>query len=52
MGAPAELIDAVLDVLRGDPGPWATVRSTVEDVLGRPAKTFDEFIRANAEAYG
>jgi len=51
MGAPEALIDAVLEVLQGDPGPWATVRPTVQELLGRPAGTFEAFIRDNREAF-
>lgn len=51
MGAPQELIDGVLEVLRSDPGPWATVRPTVQELLGRPAKTFEEFVRDHKEAF-
>ena len=47
-GFDAELVDAVLE-LRGTAGSLQT--TTVRDVTGKPARTYEEWVRANAAAF-
>jgi (4-alkanoyl-5-oxo-2,5-dihydrofuran-3-yl)methyl phosphate reductase len=51
LGAPAELIDAVLSVLRDTSGRWAKVYPTVEQLTGRPPISFDQWLSENLEAF-
>lgn len=51
MGAPEPLIEAVMQVLRGERGPWAVPYPSVQEVLGREPGTFRQFIRDHAAIF-
>lgn len=51
LGAPAELIDAVMEVLHDSSGRWARVYPTVEKLTGRPPIGFDQWLRDNLDAF-
>ncbi|MDH2429203.1 SDR family oxidoreductase [Sphaerisporangium sp. TRM90804] len=51
LGAPEELIDAVQSVLADDSGRWARVYPTVEQLTGRPARSFDQWLADHLEAF-
>lgn len=51
LGAPAELIDAVLEILRDDTGRWARVYPTVQELTGREPYSFDQWLSDNLAAF-
>jgi (4-alkanoyl-5-oxo-2,5-dihydrofuran-3-yl)methyl phosphate reductase len=51
LGAPTELIDAVMEVLRDTSGRWARVYPTVEQLIGRPPIGFDQWLYDYLDAF-
>lgn len=51
LGAPAELIGAVLEVLQDETGRWGRVYPDIEQLIGRRPHTFDEWLRDHLDAF-
>jgi uncharacterized protein YbjT (DUF2867 family) len=51
LGAPEELIDAVQSVLADDSGRWAKVYPSVEELTGKPARSFDQWLADHLPAF-
>jgi uncharacterized protein YbjT (DUF2867 family) len=51
LGAPDELVGAVLDVLKDTSGRWARVYPAVEELTGRAPISFDQWLSDNLEAF-
>jgi hypothetical protein len=52
MGMPAVIVDAMLEfMVLVRTGQGATLTDTVQKVTGRPARTFDAWVRENAAAF-
>ncbi|MEO3809906.1 hypothetical protein ABGB17_12975 [Sphaerisporangium sp. B11E5] len=51
LGAPEELIDAVQSVLADTSGRWAKVYPTVEELTGKPSRSFDDWLADNLPAF-
>ena len=53
MGMPDALVDAFLELFGwADSGDAAEIRTSVEDVTGTPARSFETFVRDHADAFG
>lgn len=50
-GLQADVIDAVIDYGADPPEAAYTVQPTVQEVTGRPARTFDQWVTAHADAF-
>lgn len=51
LGAPAELVDAVFEVLHDSSGRWSRVYPSVEQLTGRPPISFDQWLTDNLDAF-
>jgi uncharacterized protein YbjT (DUF2867 family) len=51
LGAPPELVDAVMEVLRDTSGRWARVYPTIKQLTGRSPISFDQWLRDHLDAF-